>query len=205
MRREDSMNRRTLLQMTTLPLMLMACALSLACGGGGGGGGGNPPTLMATFNPANQNPGQNTVSMGAGAAGGTTFSVQVMITDIPNFNGASFHLLFDPATAEFTGFTSTGSFINGVGQTNFSALVVPGNPGEVAANGILTDGSGVGAVGSQLLMTLNFRATAATGANNFNYGIAADREVQVCPPLPAVCSTIPDGNLTWSGGTMTAN
>jgi hypothetical protein len=188
--------------MALVPAVLLACALSLACGGGGGGAPAPPPSLTATFNPLNNNPGPMTLNMGRGASGGTAFSVLVQVTDISNFHGAAFRVNFDPATAEFTGFTSTGSFLLGAGQTQFDAVVQV--PGEVIADATLLGGDGIDANGTNLLMTLNFRATAATGGNNFNFGIAANREVQICPPAQA-CSFINDAQLVWSGGTMTAN
>ena len=61
----------------------------------------------------------------------------------------------------------------------------------------------------QELLTLTFRATNPSGGNAFTFDSAATREVTTCPPpgggpTPA-CVTVPDGNLTWDGGTMTAS
>ena len=64
--------------------------------------------------------------------------------------------------------------------------------------------AGVDAVGSQLLMTLIFEATAETDGNVISFGTAATRLVFACPEPTSQCNDIA-GNLSWSGGVITAS
>ena len=195
------MNRNPL-QRTTGAAVIIAFAVSaFACGGGGGND--NPPApLIASFTPGNATPAANTLSM-AGTTAGAAFSVQVNVTGINGFFGAGFHVNFDPATASFSGFSSNGSLLGTGAGTDFRAqLVSPGELAVVATRQGQVAGVNVGA--TQLLITLNFTATAVTPANALTFGTAAERLVTTCPAPPAACTDLPDASLTWSGGTMTA-
>ncbi len=56
-------------------------------------------------------------------------------------------------------------------------------------------------VGTQLLITLNFQATAETANNPITF--EDPRDVQECPTQGQACNEI-SGALTWSGGSMSA-
>ena len=192
-------------RLLTLLLVLALGALAPACGGGGGdgGGGGNMNPLSATFTPGNTNPAANTISM-AGSAAGQNFSVVVQVTGVNDFFGTGFRVTFDPATAQFVGFSSAGSFLTGVG-TDFRAAVNPTNSGEVIVAATIQDASmpaGIDVGATATLITLNFQATNTTSNNPFAFG--ASRNVTVCPTQGGACNAGIAPTLMWSGGTMTA-
>ena len=64
--------------------------------------------------------------------------------------------------------------------------------------------AGVDPTGDDLLLTLSFDASTATAGNVFSFGVAANRLVETCATAVDPCVMVPDGMLTWSGGTMTA-
>lgn len=194
--------------LSMIGVALLAAGLTLSCGGGGGGGGNDgggttPPGLTATFTASNASPGTNTLRMNSGAASGDTFEVLIEVTDVTDFFGAGFRVNYDPASATFLGFSSSGSFLLGQGAaTDFDA--VEQSAGDVAVNATLQAlVQGLTATGNQLLITLNFRATAATGGNAFSFG--APRTMETCPAPPGICSSTHNPVVTWSGGTLTAN
>ncbi len=197
------MNRNLLHRTPGVALIVAFAVAAFACGGGGGGGGNPPAALIASFTPGNATPGANTLSMTATTAG-AAFSVQVNVTGINDFFGAGFRVNFDPVTASFSGFSSAGSLLGtGAGTTEFQADLV--SPGEIAVAATLQGQlAGIDVAATQLLITLNFTATAVTPANQLTFGTAAERLVTTCPAPPAACTDVPDANLTWSGGTMTA-
>ncbi|MDH3784530.1 MAG: cohesin domain-containing protein [Acidobacteriota bacterium] len=180
--------------------------LTTACGGGGGGGGAViPPGLVAAFAGGNPTPGAMTINMTSGPSNGSTFSILVNVTGIPDFFGAAFRVTFNGATASLAGSSAAGSFIDVGGATvNFNA--VESTPGTVLVNatrqGMV---AGVSPAATDLLITLTFNADAATGGNVFTFGTAADREVRTCATANGVCPALNDNMLTWSGGTMVAN
>lgn len=189
----------------SLLLVLLVFALPLACGGGGGNRV-DPPGLSVSWSPANPNPGANTISLGATSPVGANFSVPVNATDINDFFGAAFRVDFDPATAAFSGFSPAGSIIDTGGGVTVLINAVGGAPGEVLVNATRQQGAGgvyvpgVDVTGSQLLLTLNFRATQETaGANSFSF---SSHEVQTCNDATETCA--PLAGVTWSGGSMTA-
>jgi len=126
------------------------------------------------------------------------------VTTITNFFGTGFRLTFNPASASFSGFSAAGSLLGAGAGTDFQAELVA--PGEVAVAATLQGQvEGVDVAGTQLLVTLNFTATAVTSGNPFTFGIASERVVTTCPTPPAACTNVPDASLTWSGGTLTAS
>ncbi len=196
------MNRNPLQRTTGVALLVALAASAFACGGGGGNN--NPPAqLVANFTASNPTPGANTLSMTGSTNGTTAFAVLVNVTTITDFFGAGFRVTFNPATATFSGISSTGSFIGTGAGTDFRATLVSPGVLSVAAT---RQGQvqGATAVGTQLLVTLNFTATAETPNNPFGFGAAVDRVVSTCPAPPGACADIPDATLTWSGGTMIA-
>ena len=201
------MNRqRNICWLTSISVLVVGAMLSVACGGGGGNTV-TPPGLSASWTPANANPGAMTISMGAGSASGTNFTFPVQVTGVDDFFGAAFRVNFDPATASFSGFSAAGSVIDDGGAVVLISATL-GNAGEVLVFATRQQGSGGAYVPgvdintTSTLITLNFRALSATSANNFTF---SNREVQTCNDGLQTCDPIPDGNLTWSGGTMRAN
>jgi hypothetical protein len=141
--------------------------------------------------------------MASSSNGDEAFAVAVQVTGITNFFGAGFRVTFDPSNASFQGMSSAGSFIGTGAGTDFRATLVSAGVVSVAAT-LQGQVQGITPAGTQLLITLNFRATAETTNEAYGFGVAADRVVSTCPAPPAACSDIPDGTLTWSGGTLTA-
>ena len=192
--------------LASVAVVLLLAVLPLACGGGGGTNPA-PPGISAAWTPDNPNPGNTTISMGAGNASASNFAVPVQVTGIDNFFGAAFTVTFDPASAAFVSFSDAGSVIDD-GNSTVLINATAGAAGEVLVNatrqqeppgGNYVPGVDVGA--TSLLITLNFRATVATGGNAFAF---AATEVQTCADPPGdTCQ--PLGGVTYSGGTMTAN
>lgn len=199
--------RTTLPKTLLLAGVLVGCAAALACGGGGGGGGVVvPPGLTAAFDGSNDNPTGQTLSMQQGTASGDTFSVQVLVTDINAFFGAGFRVTYNASSVTYTGVSSANSFIDTGGVTTIFQ-VQQLSPGTLIVTAT-RQGSSVAGVNSgqeALLVTLNFRATAATSGNTFGFGTAATRQVTVCPTAGQQCTNPADGTITWSGGTLVAN
>jgi len=186
--------------------VLLVGILPLACGGGGGDRI-VPPGLTVTWTPANASPGAMTISMGTANTSAANFTVPVQVTGINDFFGAAFRVNFDSATAAFAGYSATGSVIDDGGATVLINAVL-GAPGEVLINATRQQGAGgvyvpgVDVTATATLITLNFRATVATQqANVFTF---SNREVQTCNDGTQTCTAVPDANLTWSGGSMTA-
>jgi hypothetical protein len=100
-------------------------------------------------------------------------------------------------------YSAAESFIgsDGVATAFLLSAATPGRLVVVATR--LGQVAGVDAVGSQLLMTLAFQATAVAEGSPFTF--AATGVVLTCPEPPAACSLIPDAMLTWSGGVMAAS
>jgi len=201
------MNRqRNIGWLASISVLLVGAMLSVACGGGGGNTV-TPPGLSASWTPANANPGAMTLSMGAASASGSNFSVPVQVTGIDDFFGTAFRVNFDAATAAFSGFSAVGSVIDDGGAVVLISATL-GNPGEVLVFATRQQGQGgvyvpgVDINATSTLITLNFRALTATGANTFTF---SNRQVEACNDGTQTCSDIPDVNLTWSGGTMRAN
>lgn len=189
---------------------LLACALLTGCPAGGGGysddgtlGGG----LQATFVADDPSPAPMTLSLAPGVAVEAAFQVRVLVTDVPGFFGAAFRVAFDPTVVRFDGFNAAGSFIEGAGiATDFRAVADPGGAGLVLVSATRQGQfAGVDAVGSRLLIALNFTATRATAGSELGFDAAATRLVTTCPAPPAACSEVPDSGIIWSGGTLTAN
>lgn len=191
-------------------LALILGATLVGCPAGGGGFTGDGSMLgggrTTTFTATNPTPGPLTVSMAPGATGTDTFQVRLLVTDVTRFFGAAFRVTYDPAVARFDGFDATGSFIAGAGATDFRAVPDPANPGVLLVNATLQGQlSGVDAVGSQLLLTLDFDAVATTPGSALGFGGATTRRVTTCPAPPAACTDLGDATLTWSGGTLVSN
>jgi uncharacterized repeat protein (TIGR01451 family) len=161
--------------------------------------------LGPVFTANNPSPGASTLSLAPGTVSGTSFDVRVHVTGIQDFFGAAFRLTFDPTVADFTSFLSTGSVIVGGGATTrFDVFEVSSGVLDVLAT---REGSGVAGVdvnATSLLVTLRFTALDETaGAEPFT--ITLPRQIQVCPQAGQKCSTLADGAVTWSGGSLVVN
>jgi hypothetical protein len=209
--------------MRTLKLaiyVLVAVAMT-ACGGGGGGGGGGgtpmPQPLTATFTADAGCAGANELAMGPGTSAADMFDVEIRATGLTDFFGAGFTVTYDPATATFMGCDTAGSFLvgggapstpcngSGVSGAQFLAELEGGAQGAVNIAATL-QGNVAGVTptpGTDLLVTLTFRATSATSAAN-TFALTTPREVQTCAAPGAGCTMVPDGNVEWCGGSMTA-
>ena len=207
------MFRLSLSRCQSLSLIALVCVLTVHCHGSSGNGitdGGGNGVFSATFTASNTGPGALTISMASDTSADENFEIEIFVTDIAEFYGAGFHVTFDSSTATFTGFSSTGSFIieDGV-TTDISAQTDEFDPGDLLVSATrVFQVAGVDATGSQLLLTLMFEATqdiTNPSGNVFTFDIAATREVKTCPAPPAACTTVLDGDLTWSGGTLMAN
>lgn len=201
---------------STLCLFVLLGGLCLAaCGGGGGNVPVIGPGLTAAFTPSNPAPGVNSISMQPGTATDGMFEIEVHVTDIVDFFGAAFRIVFDSATAEFLSFDDSMSFLNASAATvNIRATVDPADPGRVFVVATLQNTVGYvqGITPSAMndtLLVLTFRATDPTAGNAFTFETAMSREVTTCafwnmigpqPGCPEVSATV-----TWNGGTMTAN
>jgi hypothetical protein len=194
--------------LATFSVLLLVSAMSVACGGGGGDP--SPPInggLAATWTPAEPNPGAMTISLGSGGTSGANFTVPVQVTGIDDFFGAAFRVRFNSATVDFVSFSSAGTVIDAGGAT-LLITAVEQVPGEVWVNATRQQGAGgayvpgVDVGTTSMLITLNFRATGVVAANTFTF---INREVQTCNDAAQTCAPVPDGNLTWSGGTLRAS
>jgi hypothetical protein len=201
---DNEMNRKRFHRTAGVALLVALAASAFACGGGGGDSNPAPGPIVATFTGSNPSPGANTLGMTGAGSGSPAFSVLVNVTSITDFFGAAFRVTFNPASASFSSFSSAGSFIGTGAGTDFRATLVSPGVLSVAAT---RQGQvqGITAAGTQLLITLNFTATAETASNPFGFGVAAERVVTTCPAPPAACSDVADGTLTWSGGTLSAS
>jgi hypothetical protein len=200
--------RRFLPRLATALALVAGYALSTACGGGGGGGGNGGGGLQAVFTAGNPTPGANTLSMPSMASANDVFAVQVQVTGINDFFGATFRVTFNTTHAQFLGFSETGSVLLGAGiDTLFLAEASAGDPSTllIYATRQGSNVAGVDVTTSQLLITLNFRALQAVAGSGIAFAPAAPREVVACPTAGQACNTLADATLTWSGGTLTAN
>ena len=87
--------------------IVLALTGSTSCGGGGDSGastnGGN--TIYAgSFTPANPTPGANSVAL-AGSSNQNIVTLAVNVAGTNDVSGAAFDLTFDPAKAEFAGWS----------------------------------------------------------------------------------------------------
>jgi len=197
-------------------LVLLAGSLALSCTAGGGGfessdpgddGGALPGGLQATFTAADPSPDAMSLSLAPGASSDAAFEVRVLVTDVDQFFGAAFRIVFDASTVDYHGFSTSDSFIlAGRASTDFRVEPDAADPGVLLINATRQGQlAGIDANGSELLLTLAFEATGTTAGNSFSFDTPASRQVVSCPQPPAACTEYPDYQLNWSGGTLTAN
>jgi hypothetical protein len=97
--------------------LLGAIALAVAataCGGGGGGSGdggttGGPQT--GSFVAADPTPPADSVSLQAGTHSGLAVNVNVVVTNVDDFFGTGFRVIYDATVAQYQSFDAAGSFL----------------------------------------------------------------------------------------------
>ena len=185
-----------------LAVLMVAGSVFAASCGGGSGGGTVPAGRTANFTPAQSPAPANSASMQKGTVSGDMFQIEIRVTDVNDFFGTAFHVLFGSSTARFVSMSSSGSFLSGAGiTTDIRTAVVQAGDLEVVATRVQDQAGsvqGVDVSGSQLLLTLTFQATANTGGNTFSF-----ESQEACTPTAPPCT--PPISLTWHGGTLTAN
>ncbi|HEX7183335.1 MAG TPA: cohesin domain-containing protein [Thermoanaerobaculia bacterium] len=175
--------RRTLVLALTFLL-----ALTAACGGGGGGGGPTepppppPPTRGVFFTPQ-ASPGSGISLASVASADPTTLILEVRANSVTDLYGLAFDLRYPGNLLQLVR-TTQGPFLSG-GTVQSSQ-----GPG-LLIMGISRLGDVAGATGSGVLLTLEFRATAAgEGSFTFEQNTAVSSSGQ------------PLSGLTWSTGTV---
>jgi uncharacterized repeat protein (TIGR01451 family) len=159
--------------------------------------------LLPVFTAGNPTPGPTTLSLGPGTVNGATFDVRVLVTGIQDFFGTGFRLTFDAASATFDTVISTGSVLLGA-TTRFQAFPVSTGVIDVVATREGSNIAGVDVVGTSLVVTLRFIAIAETSGPE-PFAIVTPRQIQVCAQGGQQCSTLADGTVTWSGGSLVVN
>lgn len=170
-----------------IPVLVLALLLALtaACGGGGGGGGPTeppPPTRGVFFTP--QTSAASGISLASVASSDpATLILEVRANSVTDLYGLAFDLRY-PGTLLQLVRTTQGPFLSG-GTVQSSQ-----GPGLLIL-GLSRLGAVEGATGSGVLLTLEFRATAAgEGSFTFEQNSAVNSGGQ------------PLSGLTWSAGTV---
>ncbi len=169
-------------------------AVSTACSSGSGDDPVvSPPIATAGFVPDEPNPGSDTVSAGEGEIGGNLVTVDINVTDTNGMYGAAFDLKYNPATANYVGFTEGNLFEQG-GHTPFYDVQEPQNGQLVVV--VTRQGSvpGVNASGTVTIISLTFELI-QEGGSDVSFDAFALLDDQTLPqPIP---------NLSWFGGSLT--
>jgi len=96
-------------------LGLIALAVSLtACGGGGGGsndGGTTGGPQTGSFVAADTTPPADSVSLQAGTHSGLAVNVNVVVTNVDDFFGTGFRVIYDATVAQYQSFDASTSFL----------------------------------------------------------------------------------------------
>lgn len=203
------------------PSALLSVALAgivlSSCGSGGGnvpGGGMMGGGLAAVFTAAVPSPtAPNSITMTAGTALDDTFQIDIRVTDISMFFGAAFSVRFDPAFAEFMSFDASSSILDEFApDIQISAAPDQTDAGIVAVVATLKSPLGGDAIPGfdtaskapvDLLITLTFRATNPTAGSAFSIDNVRMREVTTCASADT-CTTLPDMDVNWNGGSLAA-
>lgn len=183
------MTRKNLFLVTTMLLVL-----SVGCGGSsdvaaGGGGGSN--LIVASFVADEPSPGADTVSIAESNSSGNLVTLQVNVTDTNDVHTAAFDVVFDDSLVEYVGYTA-GNLLEQGGNTPL--YQVGPSAGRIVVGVSRGGNTGTNAVGSQVLMSLNFRAIAVGQSS-----------------LSVVNASLRDGNLNsipgvgWFGGSVVGN
>jgi hypothetical protein len=147
-------------------VLLVLTVIISSCGGSGGAeevidGGSN--LLRASFAPFEPDPGSNTVSFDQGSARSNVVEVVVRVTGTNDVYSASFDVLYDPAFADFTGW-SPGSVLEDGGHNPLYVISEP-TAGRVVVGASRQGGeSSVDVTDTRTLVELSFRV-AETGTS----------------------------------------
>lgn len=185
-------------------------ALGTTACGGGGDDNPAPSGPVASFTPGTATPGS--IAQLAGSTSGTSFTIKISATDVPDFFGAAFRIRIDPDYVAYQGLSSTGSFLRDGGVTSLDfradATTVPG---QVIVNATRVQNAGgtipgVNVVGTRELVSLTFRvrtffnATADANTNGIPDGSLEFIDPrEVCDSDQPVCTPI---SVTWSAGSV---
>jgi hypothetical protein len=210
------MSRRNVATRSLLgPAAVLATAAVLACGGGGGGApsGG----LTATFTPDVSAPPAGGIGMRAGTLTGDLFEVKISVTgNVSDFYRGSFHVLYDPAVAEYASASDAASFLRDGGsaarfayQTSAGDLAVTASrlPYPPAPSAAFSGPGGTPAAGTVTMQpgsvngdTFEVRI-AVTGVNDF-FGAAF--HVAYDPAVVEYVSADDAGSFLREGGASTS-
>src|SRR6186713_950858 len=97
--------------------LLGAIALAVAataCGGGGGGssdGGTTGGPQTGSFVAADSTPPADSVSLQAGTHSGLAVNVNVVVTNVDDFFGTGFRVIYDATVAQYQSFDAASSFL----------------------------------------------------------------------------------------------
>ncbi len=160
-----------------------------------------PPTPSATFSASSSSPPSGSVVLAPGAAAGDTFAVRVAVTGVSDCFGAAFHVLYDPAVAEYVSADDSGSLLREGGAS--TSFLYGGSPGNLAVSATRLQNqegtvTGVNVPGTADLLVLTFRAKASVTASPFAFGDPKEvRDSSQPPPGHAI-------SVIWEGGSLTA-
>ncbi len=183
-------------------LLVVSTALALGCSGGGGGGGddgggGVVPTTScisfgSSFAPAQS---EVTLSKGGGSVCGVVV-VDMVLTDVADVFTVSFEATFDPATAKYEGFSTSGSHLGSDGaQVQVLETI---QAGKVSLGvGRVNTSTGVSFNGSQTVVKLMFSKAPGAGSGSSG-GLGLDNGKVMGSEEPPVQKP----GIAWRPGTL---
>lgn len=197
------MTERPKSALVAIGLVLALGMLSPSCGGDGNGGGTN---IVATFTATSPNPGPASATMQPGTSAGTLFRIRIVVTDVADFFGAAFRVSYDTDDIRFESMDSSESFLRDGGfppaslRFQVDSTSSPGQLILVATRLDAATNPGVNVAGQRELLELTFRARRVVAGSAIGFtGTLEARNSQQPPPEGQLI------NLTWSGGSLTAN
>lgn len=186
-----------------LPIAMLLVAVSVSCGGGSeqtssapvpGGGNNQSANISATVTPDEPNPSAKDVSMAQQPGGaGSTFALNVLVTQTNDIFGASFDVLYDPTQVNFLDWSEGNALESGGGLITYQ--VGSAQRGRLIV-GISRSGaaSGVDISSTSTLVQLVFEVTqAGSSAVSFDNAALHDSQLNLIP------------GLSWHGATVVAN
>jgi hypothetical protein len=175
-------------------LLTTGLVLGLSCGGSGGGSVTKVFDFEGSFDPAEPNPLDDTVSLDSYQTDGSFVTIAVDVTGVDGIFGASFEVIYNTNMAEFAGW-SPGTVLERGG--NVPNYTVDGAQGGLVAVVATRTGGGSGTVDvgpSEPLILLTFQVIAeGTSLVGFRNAWLDDDT----PPDPIQ-------NISWFGGTLVA-
>ncbi len=163
-----------------------------------------PHSVGPSFEPSEPSPGPLTVSLQAGTVNLDGITIRVVATNVDDFFGSAFRVIYNPAHLAFVSMDTSQSFLRDGGvATTFSEnhTSVSGSVIVSAARLDAGTNAGVDVTGSRELLRLTFRVIAEIPPDGSAASFGDPKEVRdsVQPP--------PQGNLipvNWSGGKFRA-